>query len=66
MENTRICRLAEWVCKAALVAAALALWGYIVWQFPAALDRELAMREARTAQYLEWLRQERAKNGIYD
>lgn len=54
--------LAVWACKGlGFAAVAAALW-FFCSTIPHAIDRELAIREARTAQHLEMLSRERAAN----
>ncbi len=53
--------LAIWIGKGLVAAGVAAVW-FFCSTIPHAIDRELAMREARTAQHLEMLSRERAAN----
>ena len=54
--------LAVWACKGLVAAGVVAALWFFCSAIPHAIDRELAIREARTAQHLEMLCRERAAN----
>lgn len=54
--------LADWVSKGILATAVVAAVWFFCSSIPNAIDRELAIREARTAQHLQMLAREQANN----
>ena len=54
--------LAGAICKGLVAAGVVAAVWFFCSSIPNAIDRELAYREARTAQHLEMLSRERAAN----
>lgn len=54
--------LAIWIGKGLVAAGVVAAVWFFCSTLPSAIDHELAIREARTAQHLQMLSRERAAN----